>query len=107
VFYLDAQDQLQETPMQGEHLDVSALFFDVVKPDSTGEKQVVLADRRLLRSLMFRLYYLDARGYHGIKLVETIHDPITNTHLKLFRVDWPGAENLQSKQGRGTPESQI
>ena len=107
LLYLDAQDQLQETPMQGEHLDVSALVFDVVKSGATAGKQMVLADRRLLRSLMFRLYYLDARGYQGIKLVETIHDPITNTHLKLFRVDWPEAENLQAQPSMGTPESQI
>lgn len=107
VFYLDEQDQLQETPMQGEHLEVSALFFDAVKPDGTQEKQVVLADRRMLRSLMFQLYYLDGRGYQGIQLVQTVGDPITNTHLKLFRVDWSAAQNPIAAPVPGTPESLI
>ena len=57
LFYFE-KGQLLEKVFRGEGgLDISALVFE-----DQGSFYSVLADARLIRSLLFRLYYLQGRG---------------------------------------------
>lgn len=83
-FLILENGQLQETPGLFPELNASALFIE-----EDGQWGAVMADRKLLRSMLFRLYYLRGRSLSHFQLTEETNLATTPTRLLLFKVDWP------------------
>lgn len=81
------EGKLTERVNGGERVNVSALLF---KRD--GSPMAVFADRNLLRSLLFRLYYLEGAGLSCFKLFSKKSDAGTKTRLEVYEVNWGAFE---------------
>ena len=80
--------KLAEKVYIGDLVDVSALLVD------KGDTYVaVLAHRELIRSLLFRLYYLKGQGLRFFELFSSREDPRSGTMIYTFRVDWKAFED--------------
>gem|GEM_PF-939217 len=77
------EGHLVERPYEGERLDVSALLFE-----RDGKIKSLFADRSLIRSLLFRLYYLGGKGLSVFKPFLSSSDPATKTVLCVYQIDW-------------------
>jgi len=80
-FYLD-QGRLVEKAYQGNVPDVSVLFFE-----DGGVYYAVLADARLIRSLLFRLYYLKGQGLTLFKPLVEKGSLAGGTVVQVFELD--------------------
>jgi hypothetical protein len=80
VFRLE-DGKLVETPTPGPHLDTSALVFS-----DGGVLKSVLADRRLLASILYRLYYLRGEGLESMRLAAEQRDPDSGTVILIYEV---------------------
>lgn len=81
LFYMEG-GQLQEKVFDGERVDVSALLIH----DENGGYRAVLADPRLIRSLMFRLYYLHGEGLKHFRPFSSYRDPKTGNEVQVYEV---------------------
>lgn len=89
LFYLE-QNELKEKIYAGVRVDASALLLE------RGEKLgVVLANPNLIRSILFRLYYLRGEGCRLFQPFISKEDPTTGTVILVFKIDWEGLENLE------------
>lgn len=87
LFYM-AGDDLIEKKLMGENpVDISALLVD-----SPAGFTGVAADPNLIRSMLFRLYYLRGRGLKFFKPAFQEDDPITGTSIYIFEIDWEAFE---------------
>ncbi len=81
LFYLE-NEQFKEKVSQGAVLDISALFFE-----DQGSFYAVLADARLMRSLLFRLYYLKGQGLSLFKPFVSRGTLKGGTVIRVFELD--------------------
>lgn len=81
LFFFE-QGVLVEKKFEKDLLDVSALFFE-----DRGHLYAVLADADLIRSMLFRLYYLDGRGLSLFKPVLTQGTLRGGTFLRVFELE--------------------
>ncbi len=82
VIYFES-DKLVENKFFGKLVDVSALVYE-----KNGLWYSVLADRRLLRSVLFRLYYSKGKGLRFVKPFLDFRESETNTAISVFEIDW-------------------
>lgn len=81
VSYFDGT-QMHEKIQEGNLLDLSALIVH------REESYIcVLADLKLIRSLLFRLYYIDGRDLEAFELVDEVEDRATDTEIQIFKVN--------------------
>jgi hypothetical protein len=81
LFYLD-QGQLIEKKSQGDALDASALVFE-----DQGIFYSVIADPKLIRSLLFRLYYLKGQGLSFFKPIISKGSLSGGTVIRVFELE--------------------
>ena len=81
LFFIE-QGKLVEKLFQADTLDVSALVFE-----DGGDFYSVLADARLIRSLLFRLYYLKGQGLLLFKPLLTRGALREGTCLSVFELE--------------------
>lgn len=81
LFYMKG-DELKERIFTGERIDSSALLID-----ENGSYSSVLADRLLIQSMLFRLYYLRAKGLKHFKLFSAEKDPVTQNEVYVFEIN--------------------
>lgn len=81
ISYFDGQ-VMHEKVQDGQLLDLSAL---VVRRENRFI--CVLADLKLIRSLLFRLYYLDGLDLPAFELVDEVVDRPTDTEIQIFKVN--------------------
>jgi len=82
LLYLE-QGEIKEVYNSAMLVDVSALVFE-----REGQYFSVLADRRLLRSILFRLFYLEGASLQYFQpFYETINTE-ADTEIKIFQVRW-------------------
>jgi dolichyl-diphosphooligosaccharide--protein glycosyltransferase len=81
LFFLE-QGNLVEKKSQGNVLNVSALFFE-----EGGVFYSVIADARLIRSLLFRLYYLKGQGLAYFKPVIEKGSLSGGTMVQIYELD--------------------
>src|SRR5262249_24906726 len=80
LFYMK-DDELKEKVCECDRLDVSALLIQ------DGETyRAVMADPALVRSLMFRLYYLKGEGLKLFKPFSRHNDPLTDNEVDIFEL---------------------
>lgn len=80
-FYID-QARLVEKTYQGNVPDVAILFFE-----DAGAFYTVLADARLIRSILFRLYYLKGQGLTLFKPLLEKGSLAGGTVVQVFELD--------------------
>ncbi|HOW59982.1 MAG TPA: STT3 domain-containing protein [Candidatus Omnitrophota bacterium] len=81
LFYFD-QGQLVEKKYEGTTLEISALVFE-----ENGSFYNVLADAKLIRSLLFRLYYLRGQGLSLFKPLVSKGTLSGGTVVRVFELD--------------------
>ncbi len=81
-FFYMRNGELVEKQNSGEKVDASALLIT-----KTGGFQSVMADPRLIRSMLFRLYYLRGEGLHFFKPFIEKQDSPTGTTLLVYELD--------------------
>lgn len=81
LFYIE-RGQLVEKEFDGERLNVSVLIFE-----DAGVFYSVIADPRLIRSLLFRLYYLDGQGLSFFKPLIRKGSLSGGTVVRVFEMD--------------------
>lgn len=82
LFYIENGEML-EKKFEGEHLDLSVLLI----PVGEDHFQAVLADSRLIRSLMFRLYYLKGAGVKNFTLFSDQRNPLNGDQVLVFKLN--------------------
>lgn len=82
LFYVD-QGELQEVPGRGTVLNISVLVYE-----EQGNFFSVIADRDLIRSLLFRLYYLKGAGLRSFKPVFEKTGETPSMTVQIFETDW-------------------
>lgn len=80
LFYMK-EGQFIEKSYEGERVDVSALLIE-----ENGSYRLVLADPRLIRSMLFRLYYLKGQGLKTFKPFLAKEDN-AGTRIFIYEVD--------------------
>jgi len=81
LFYVE-NGQLQEKAFQKDAVNISALIFE-----DQGSLYSVLADARLIRSLLFRLYYLQGQGLSLFKPKVSRGTLQGGTVIRVFELD--------------------
>lgn len=81
-FFYMKDGALIEQASDGERVDASALLIS-----ENGVFKSVVADPRLLRSMLFRLYYLKGEGLRFFKPFVQEYDPLTKTRLIVYELD--------------------
>jgi len=76
-------NQLVEKDFSGEQVNASAFLIQ-----DGNVYTSVLAERELLRSLLYQLYYLKGKGFQFIKFVTSVEDPKVDNVIRLFEIDW-------------------
>ncbi len=87
LLYIENKE-LKEKMFVGKRVNVSALLIE-----REGKWTSVLADRQLLRSMLFRSFYLDGAGFQAVNLFSNSYDPFSNTKVSVFEVDWEQLKN--------------
>jgi hypothetical protein len=80
-FFYMKDDELVEKQSPGEKVDASALLIE-----KSGGFQSVMADPRLIRSMLFRLYYLKGKGLKFFKPFIEKYDTPTKTTLLVYEL---------------------
>lgn len=81
LFYMK-EGRLEEKTFQGERIDTSALLIE-----REGTFYAVLADARLIRSLMFRLYYLKGEGLTLFKPFSWKRNELNGDQVGVFELN--------------------
>jgi len=82
IFYYE-NGNLIETEIAGAGLDVSVLLIE-----REGLWSSVVADRKLIRSMLFRCYYLDGAGLTLFKMIIKKQDVRINNQVSVFQINW-------------------
>lgn len=93
IIYLNDKDEVVEKKLDNATLGVSLLFY---KDGSLYNG--ILADRRLAKSLLFRLYFFDGKGLKYFKPFIKEKDPAGRTTVLVFQVDWNQFKEDLNKQ---------
>ncbi len=95
LFYLDDVGQLIEKEYgTARMIDTSALLFT-----KDGEYYSLLADRLLIRSMLFRLYYLNGSGLRIFKPFFRQEDKATKTTICVYEIDWNVFRQMEESDG--------
>jgi len=78
--------KLYEKHSKNPSVKLSVLF--VPKPD--GSYSSVIAPSKILRSILFRLYYLDGIGLKNFEKIIQEEDPRLDTKIEVYKINWPG-----------------
>ncbi len=93
LFYLE-NGEMKESVSADRQLDMSALVYE-----DQGTYYSVLADRQLILSMLYRLYYLKGGGLQYFKAVfEDLHKD-SGMRVQLFEVDWEKYRAQHSEAG--------
>ncbi len=87
LFYVQ-DGGLLERDLEGDQVDVSALLIE-----QGGVYSSVLADAELIRSLMFRLYFLNGRGLDLFQPLLARGDRRAGNAITVHAVNWAGFTN--------------
>jgi len=82
LFYLD-DGQLKEKVLAGKRIEGSILFWE-----KDGTYQAVLAHPDLIRSVLFRLYYLGDSHFEIFQTIIRRYDLTFDDDLFLYQVNW-------------------
>lgn len=82
LFYIE-NGELKEQGYAGETLAYSVLLVEKEKSSS-----VLLLDRSLARSLLFKLYYLKGKGLSHFTLFIDEQDPLSAMHILAYKIEW-------------------
>lgn len=88
LYYLDQGQLVERKYPEAEAVSSSALIFK-----SGDDYRSVLADRDLIKSMLFRLYYLKGEGLNVFKPFILKNDPKTKQSIYVFEIDWKKFEN--------------
>ncbi|MCM8774742.1 MAG: hypothetical protein NC930_00060 [Candidatus Omnitrophica bacterium] len=91
-FYMQG-GQLVQKENAGERVDASALLIS-----RNGRYTSVIADPKLIRSVLFRLWYLNGAGLNFFKPFYEKADPANQTRILVFEIDWPAFERFQANE---------
>jgi asparagine N-glycosylation enzyme membrane subunit Stt3 len=91
LFYMNG-DQLVEKKFNGERVDQSALLIN-----RNGVYSAVIADRALIKSVLFRGFYLDGKDFRYLKPFTYKKDERYGTTISVFKIDWNLFENSNPK----------
>ena len=83
LFYMK-DGHLVEKMNEGERIEASALLIEHDQQFTS-----VLADRRLIRSSLFRWYYLNGQGMRAFKPFSIHQDSLSQTRIQVLEVIWP------------------
>ncbi|MCG3175486.1 MAG: hypothetical protein MOGMAGMI_00415 [Candidatus Omnitrophica bacterium] len=86
--YLVRDGRLVRRPAPGAELRVSVLLIE--QPSAAGappKYSTVIADERLIESMVFRLFYLRGAGLNGYKLIAGREDADSGRRLYLYEAD--------------------
>jgi len=83
IFYL-SDGKIVEKSMPSPNLPFSVILFE-----KWGNKNIILLDRPLARSLLMKLYFFDGAGLNYIKPYLAKRDLTGRTQIQVFEVDWP------------------
>jgi hypothetical protein len=90
VYFLN-NGQLEKKYLNGANLPVSVLLIKNEKAAGSEENityRTVLADQKLIESLLFRMYYLKGEGLNRFKLIDSQENAADQTKLYLYQVLW-------------------
>lgn len=95
ILYLDGET-LKEKIFENSNFPVSVLLVNV-----KDKYSVVVADNRLLKSLIFRLYYLGGKGLKFFTKTLEEDDALEETRVMLYKINWEKLlkENKDVKEG--------
>ncbi len=83
IQYLDEQGQYVEAKIPG-----NTLGYNVLLLDDNGRLSVILADPRLARSVLFRLYYFKGQGLKFFKPFFADSDLTGRTQILVYEINW-------------------
>ena len=86
-------DQFIEKRYSGPYANVSALLFE-----DGPEIKSVLADPKLIRSMMFRMYYAGGKGLKLFRPIFSKKDPVSQTALMLYELDREALKVLEASE---------
>jgi len=92
LFYMK-DGQLEEKMFEGERLDTSALLISM----GEGRYRAVLADARLIRSMMFRMYYLKGEGLKYFKPFSAHRNPLNGNEVAAFELQSESIEDEKTE----------
>ena len=81
----------EKKSVPGASLPISVLLIKESSKNANGDiisYKTVLADERLIESLLFRLYYLKGEGLHRFKLAFEEENPANRAKQYVFQVQW-------------------
>lgn len=82
LFYIENGD------FKEKKFDNAAIPFSVLLIEKNNAYQCIMLDRALAKSLLFRLYYLNGKGLSFFKPYIREEDPLTNTIIMVYKIDW-------------------
>lgn len=82
LFYME-QGELTEITSAGSSLDISALVYE-----ADGKFYSVFADRKLILSMLYRLYYLKGAGLRFFKPFYEQSGETPRMTVQVFEIDW-------------------
>ena len=94
IFYME-NNVLTEKNLPSATLNISVLLIaDSPKTPQQGSPsyRIVLADERLIQSLLFRLFYLKGEGLSFLKLFTSVDNVADRTRLFVYEVNWQSFE---------------
>ncbi|MBI3306470.1 MAG: hypothetical protein HYZ84_01500 [Candidatus Omnitrophica bacterium] len=97
LFYMKDGELIEKTITTGNVLMTSALLVKRGDVYTT-----VIADPKLIRSIMFRLYYLNGEGLKLFKPFFSNNDPGTKTRTVIFEIDWNAFEKESANKDVST-----
>ncbi len=83
LFYLKDNILVEKSYEEKEKIDVSALLME-----QDGNYTSLLADRNMIRSLLYQLYFLRGKALHFLKPFYQKDNPMTGTSVYIFKIDW-------------------
>jgi hypothetical protein len=91
ILYME-NGQLREKTLENSNLIFSALLIkdaSLKNGEESTTYRTVLADGRLIKSLLFRLYYLGGEGFEYLKKSFVEENVDNRVRIYIYEVDWP------------------
>lgn len=83
VYWLEDGRLKRKIQKDGRVIEAGVLFFQ-----REGEDYTVLAHPSLIESMLYRMYYLEGAGIDFLELAGKSVDPVAETEIYLFTVQW-------------------
>lgn len=90
--YRVVNGEFVQTALSGADLTISVLLIEHRGPDGRTTYSSVIADGRLIESMVFRLFYLRGAGLRGYRLVAARQNTDSDKRLYLYEVDFDRAQ---------------